>query len=177
MTMVVASTPMQRHGPCIFPAICAGAMPCRSSKGWRPTAQSPWTRSIASPDGSRRAPGKPISIASGARSGLRWRIGSLPSPTPPPPNSATSPPATTTCARATITTAPNASSRPGRRRWRCITRHCARITRPWNACIPRSSASRFPTRTRACPPISCRAKAPAAARPSCCSTGWTTPRK
>ena len=85
MTMVVASTPMQRHGPCIFPAICAGAMPCRSSKGWRPTAQSPWTRSTASPEGSRRAPAKPISIASGARSGRRWRIGSLPSPTPPPP--------------------------------------------------------------------------------------------
>ena len=43
---------------------------------------------------------------------------------------------------------------PGRRRWRCITRRCARITRPWSACIPRSSASRCPTRTRACPPIS-----------------------
>ncbi len=47
----------------------------------------------------------------------------------------------------------------------------------WSASTPRSSASRCPTRGRACPPISCAARAAAGAPPSCCSTAWTTPRK
>lgn len=43
---------------------------------------------------------------------------------------------------------------PGPEKWRCTIRRCAHIAPPWGACIPRSSASRFPTRTPACPPIS-----------------------
>ena len=35
---------------------------------------------------------------------------------------------------------------PGWRRWRCIARRCAPITRRWSASIPRSNASRCPTR-------------------------------
>src|SRR5262249_25532699 len=117
-------------------------MPCRSSRAWRPTRPLPWTRSIASPAVSRRARGKPTSIRCGARNGRRWRTASPPSPTARRPKDARSPPATITCARATTTTAPSASSRPARRRWRCITRRCAHITLPWSASIPRSSASR-----------------------------------
>ena len=66
---------------------------------------------------------------------------------------------------------------PGERRWRCIARRCAATRARWRGCIPTSSASRCPTRTRACPPGSSRAAAPARGRPWCCSTAWTTPRR
>ena len=73
------------------------------------------------------------------------------SATRPTPPATPSPPATSTCAPATTTTAPSASSRRARRSSRCIARRCAATRARWSGCIPRSSASRCPTRTPSLP--------------------------
>ena len=68
-TRHVARAPTRAPGRCISPAICAGATPCRSSRAWRPTGRSRWTKSTASAGASRRAPAKPIPTRPGARNG------------------------------------------------------------------------------------------------------------
>ena len=79
------------------------------------------------------------------------------SATRPTPRATPSPPATSTCAPATTTTAPSASSRRATRSSRSIARRCAATRARWRGCIPTSSASRCPTRARACRPGSSKA--------------------
>ncbi len=139
-------------GRCTFPATCAGRTPCRSSRAWRPTGRSRWTRSTASGGASRPVPAKPIPTRPGAKNGARWRTASRRSPTGRRRKAAPSRPATTTCAPAITTTARNASCRLDPRSSRCITTRCAATGARWNGCTRTSNASRCRTRTPACRP-------------------------
>src|SRR5262249_38910426 len=59
-------------GPCISPATCAGATPCRSSRAWCPTPPLPWTRASAAAGGLGRAGRR---LTARVRSAGRDRVG------------------------------------------------------------------------------------------------------